>query len=340
MIKTAVAILNWNGRALLEKFLPSVIKFSPVGSVFVIDNGSSDDSIDYLKGLDAVSLIQLEQNHGFSQGYNLGIKEIEAENIILLNSDVEVTENWLRLLEEALALENEVVAVQPKILDQKNQSYFEYAGASGGFIDSFGYPFCRGRILDNVEEDKSQYDSETEIFWASGACLAIRKDIYLKAGGLDPIFFAHMEEIDLCWRIKRMGFKIVCEPKSKVFHVGGGSLAMGDPRKTFLNFRNNLILLAKNLKGFDFFSTLLPRLILDGLAALKFLLSGSPGEFFSVLKAHFSFYGLYFKIDKHQIPDNKVPLSNISGVYRGILPLAFFVQRKKRFSDLKINNPK
>ncbi len=341
MKKVAVAILNWNGERLLPKFLPSVLSNSPEGSVYVIDNGSSDRSVELLQqNFPDVQLISFEDNHGFSEGYNLGLAEIEAEIVVLLNSDVEVTPNWLDpILKEFDSNEN-TCAVQPKIRSYQEKEFFEYAGAAGGYIDCYGYPFCQGRVLNEIEKDLGQYDQRTRIFWASGACMAIRKNTYFKAGGLDPHFFAHMEEIDLCWRLNRMGNEVIYLPDSVVYHLGGASLQAGDPRKTFLNFRNNLLLLAKNLNGKEFYRILVPRLFLDGAAAIKFLLSGSLREFLAVIRAHFAFYGDWREVREENRDIRKPALRNLPGTFKGLLPWQFYIKKKKTFSEIMSNNPK
>ena len=285
-------------------------------------------------------MISLDKNYGFSEGYNKGLAGIEAEIVVLLNSDVEVTENWTWPIINSFETDPSLGAVQPKILSQSQKDHFEYAGAAGGFIDSYGYPFCRGRILNKIEKDEGQYDESQQIFWASGACFAIRKDMYFKAGGLDPIFFAHMEEIDLCWRLNRMGLNVIVRPESRVYHVGGASLASGNPQKTYLNFRNNLILLAKNLKGTDFYRILFLRLFLDGIAGLKFLLGGSPAECFAVVRAHFSFYSSFRSIRKGNRDIKKPKMKELPGVLDGLLPWRFYVRGQKRFDQLGISNPK
>ena len=290
-MKIAVVILNWNGQKLLEKFLPSVVKYSQEATVYVIDNASTDDSIVFLKkNFLNVKLIQLDQNYGYAGGYNRGLQQIDADIYALVNSDVEVTENWLYPVLKTFETEPETVVVQPKIKDYKNKKMFEYAGASGGFLDFFGYPYCDGRILFNVEEDKGQYDQAKEIFWASGACFFIKKDTFNRHKGFDESFFAHQEEIDLCWRIKHTGKQIKYIPESEVYHLGGASLETQNPFKTYLNFRNNLMMLLKNLPAFFIFPVIFTRLILDGLAGIVFLAQGKPKHTWAVVKAHFGFY--------------------------------------------------
>ena len=290
-MKIAVVILNWNGQKLLEKFLPSVVKYSQEATVYVIDNASTDDSIVFLKkNFLNVKLIQLDQNYGYAGGYNRGLQQIDADIYALVNSDVEVTENWLYPVLKTFETEPETVVVQPKIKDYKNKKMFEYAGASGGFLDFFGYPYCDGRILFNVEEDKGQYDQAKEIFWASGACFFIKKDTFNRHKGFDENFFAHQEEIDLCWRIKHTGKQIKYIPESEVYHLGGASLETQNPFKTYLNFRNNLMMLLKNLPAFFIFPVIFTRLILDGLAGIVFLVQGKHKHTWAVVKAHFGFY--------------------------------------------------
>lgn len=287
----AIVILNWNGRSLLEQFLPSVVNHSEGASVYVADNASTDDSIEYLKtSFPEVQIIQNDSNGGYSKGYNDALSKVDADIYCLLNSDVEVTENWLTPIIEAFKNSEKIGAIQPKILDYKKMSYFEYAGAAGGFIDKFGYPYCRGRIFDTLEEDKGQYDDTLDIFWASGACLFIRKSVFEEVGKLDEDFFAHQEEIDLCWRIQNTGYLIKYIGRSKVYHLGGATLNAMNPKKTFLNFRNSLLMIVKNTSGVFSWYIILVRLLLDGIAGVKFVLEGKPSHCLAILKAHFSFY--------------------------------------------------
>ncbi len=300
-MKIAVAILNWNGQNLLKTFLPSVVKFSKEATVYVIDNASTDNSVVFLKeNFPDVKLIQLDQNYGYAGGYNHGLLQIDADIYALVNSDIEVTENWLLPVLNTFEKEPETVVIQPKIKDYKNKKMFEYAGAAGGFIDFFGYPYCDGRILFRVEEDNAQYDQSKEIFWASGACFFIRKDIFENHQGFDESFFAHQEEIDLCWRIKHTGKKIKFIPESEVYHLGGASLEAQNPFKTYLNFRNNLMMLLKNLPKFLILPVIFIRLILDGLSGIVFLLQGKPKHTWAVIKAHFGFYKRIPKILKQR----------------------------------------
>jgi len=265
--KTAVVILNWNGKKFLEKFLPAVIeKSSASADVYVADNCSSDDSVCFLKQkFPQVKIIKNKKNYGFSAGYNQALKQIEAEYFVLLNSDIEVTDNWIEPVINLMESDKTIGACQPKLMSFNDKSLFEYAGAAGGFIDKYGYPFCRGRLFQTIEEDKNQYNDTIEIFWATGACLFVRAEIFKKLGGLDDDFFAHMEEIDICWRMKNAGYKIMYCPNSTVYHVGGGTLHKSNAKKTYLNFRNNLSLLFKNLPNKDFYKIFILRFILGQL---------------------------------------------------------------------------
>ena len=290
-MNVAVVILNWNGRSLLERFLPSVVAYSKEATVYVADNASTDDSVDFVsKVYPEVKIVQNTENGGYAKGYNDALSKIDADVYCLLNSDVEVTANWLTPIINAFEQSEDIAAVQPKILDCKKKTHFEYAGAAGGYIDKLGYPYCRGRIFDTIEKDEGQYDQDVDIFWASGACLFIRKTVFEEAGKLDEDFFAHQEEIDLCWRIQNMGYRIRYVADSTIYHLGGATLDTMNPKKTYLNFRNNLYLLLKNVSAKRLPGILLIRLILDGLAALKFLMEGKPSHLVSILKAHISFY--------------------------------------------------
>ena len=292
MKKVSVVILNWNGVGMLQKFLPGVIKYSQGEGVevCVADNGSTDESVVWLQTYcPDVRLIVLGKNYGFADGYNMALQQVEAEYVVLLNSDVEVTPHWLDPLMEYMDAHPEVAACQPKIRSERNKALFEYAGASGGYLDKYGYPFCRGRIFDVVEEDKGQYDTIQSIFWATGAALFIRLKDYREAGGLDGRFFAHMEEIDLCWRLRSRGRGIVCIPQSTVYHVGAATLKKENPRKTFLNFRNNLLMLYKNLPEKELKRVMFIREVLDGVAALVFLLKGEKEAARAVLQARKEF---------------------------------------------------
>ena len=298
-MKIAVVILNWNGASLLEEFLPSIVVHSPQAEVYVADNASTDGSVAFIKAhFPSVGIIQNEKNFGFAQGYNEALKHIDADIFALVNSDIEVTEGWLAPIINCFESEPETAIIQPKILDFKNKSYFEYAGAAGGFIDKYGYPFCRGRVFETVEKDEGQYNDNCEIFWASGACFFIRSAVFKEFNGFDESFFAHQEEIDLCWRAFNKGYRAKYISESVVYHVGGATLQSGHPRKTFLNFRNSLLMLTKNLPTFSLFPILLMRLMLDGIAGIQLILKGKPTHCMAIINAHFSFYGHFSKAYK------------------------------------------
>lgn len=287
----AIAILNWNGKNWLEKFLPFVINYSSEAEIFVIDNASTDDSVQFLQSnFPSVKIIQNQNNSGFAAGYNEGLKSIKAEIYCLLNSDVEVTQNWIAPILSLFSEDQTIAAIQPKILDYHQKNKFEFAGAGGGLIDNLGYPYCRGRIFDDIEFDSGQYDDETEIFWASGCSLFIRSKDFWTMNGFDERFFAHQEEIDLCWRLKNEGRKIYYTGKSKVYHVGGGTLKKENPEKTYLNFRNNLSMMLKNLPSSKVFFILFFRLHLDGYAAFYLAYKNGWRFLWAVLKAHVFFY--------------------------------------------------
>jgi len=293
MDKTAIVILNWNGIDFLKMFLGNVIRNSTYNDtvIYVADNGSTDGSTEWIaENHKEVNLIKLDINHGFAGGYNLAINQIKAQYYVLLNSDIEVTENWLHPLVSFMDNNPDVASCQPKILSFNKKNYFEYAGAAGSFIDKYGYPFCRGRIFDKVEKDIGQYDSKIDIFWSSGACMIVRGEAWNKCGGFDASFFAHMEEIDLCWRFHKAGYRVSYIPGSVVFHIGGGALPYNSPFKTYLNFRNSLFLLYKNLPANKLHSTLFKRKLLDGIAALMFLIRGRFSNVKSVWKAHIDYY--------------------------------------------------
>ncbi len=295
MKKIAVVILNWNGAKLLQQFLPSVVKFSNIATIYVADNASSDTSIAVLKSqFPTVKIIKNDFNYGFAEGYNRALQAVEEPYYALVNSDIEVSENWLDAPLLLFEKNEDTAIIQPKILDYKRKSYFEYAGAAGGFIDKYGYPFCRGRIFDSIEQDVGQYDDEKQIFWASGACFFIRKEVFRKLNGFDASFFAHQEEIDLCWRSFNLGYSTKYTSKSVVYHVGGATLNEANPKKTYLNFRNSLLMLTKNLPRNKLISILIIRMILDGVAGIQFILKGKLSHFIAILKAHLSFYTLFY----------------------------------------------
>jgi len=339
--KVAVVILNWNGRKMLEQFLPSVIKNTNCENtkIVVVDNGSTDDSLEFLsQNYSNIEQIILDKNYGFAGGYNLALKKIIAKYFVLLNSDVETAENWLEPLVSYLDNNNDVAACMPKILSHQQKTMFEYAGAAGGFIDKYGYPFCRGRILSNLEKDENQYNSPINVFWTTGACMIIRSEIYNELGGFDEDFFAHMEEIDLCWRIQHAGYKLVCLPQSQVFHLGGGTLKPDSPRKTYLNFRNNLFMLVKNLPAKKFKRTILTRLFLDSLSATIFLFSFKFSYFAAVAKAHFHFYKSLKSLKRKRkqiLATSKV--ASVPNIYKKSIVLKFFKSGKKlKFSDILV----
>lgn len=297
----AIVILNWNGAGMMKQYLPNVLKHSQAdGEVWVADNASTDESMDMLKrDFPQVKTIRLDRNHGFAEGYNRALRQIEADCYVLLNSDVEVTAGWLSLLRDYMEAHPNVAACQPKLLSVADRQRFEYAGAAGGMLDRYGYPFCRGRIFDVVETDRGQYDDVAEIHWATGACLMIRADDYWRVGGLDGRFFAHNEEIDLCWRLRLLGRSIVCVPSSVVYHVGGGTLPKGNPMKTFLNFRNNLTMLYKNLPDGELAHVMRVRRFLDYLAAVQTLVfNGNIGDFKAILRARRAFRKWRHEFDK------------------------------------------
>lgn len=290
-MKLAIVILNWNGEVLLERFLPSVIKYSLDADIYVADNASKDGSISFLKAnYPTIKIIRNKTNGGFAQGYNEALKHVDADIFCLLNSDVEVTENWLYPIVNAFNTLPEASIIQPKILDLLNKEYFEYAGAAGGFIDQLGYPFCRGRIFQHLEKDKGQYDGIKEIFWATGACMFVKRSVFESLGGFDIDYFAHQEEVDFCWRAKNKGLKVYYVGASKVYHLGGSTLSNMNPKKTYLNFRNSLLSITKNLPVRKAFIIIFIRLVLDGIAAVRFIFQLRFKHCYAILRAHLSFY--------------------------------------------------
>lgn len=336
--KIAIVILNWNGVKLFDTFLPSVIQYSNSENtaIIVADNGSADNSVAYLrKNYPSIKIIDLKQNFGFAEGYNRALKQVKANYLVLLNSDVKVTENWLEPCIKQFENDARIAAIQPRILSYKHPNEFEYAGAAGGFIDKYGYPFCRGRILNVLEKDDNQYNQSSPIFWATGACMFVRAEAFNKAGGFDGDFWAHMEEIDLCWRLKSQGYKIRYEPQSIVYHLGGGTLSYGSPRKIYLNFRNNLYMLFKNLPKNKFKRIFLTRMVLDGVAAAKFIFGFNFREFKAVAKAHASFYRNLGKLIKKRKETQKmVVATEHPEIYSKSIMWKFFVQKQRKFSDL------
>lgn len=335
--RIAVVILNWNGRNFLEKFLPDVVRFSSEeAEVIIADNASTDDSVSFLeKNHPSLRIIRLEENKGYTGGYNAALKQIDCEYYVLLNSDVSVTKNWLTPLLALMDRENKCAACQPKILSFARPDEFEYAGAGGGYIDRFGYPFCRGRIFLELEKDKGQYNDSREVFWATGACMFVRAAAFHELGGLDEDFFAHMEEIDLCWRMHRAGYSVWYCGSSVVYHVGGGTLPKNNPRKTYFNFRNNLFMLYKNSSPGTFAFTLIIRTLLDFVAAITFLFGSGTKDFYAVLRAHRDFYrgkSRYANRPKMRfLSDNQY----INMIYKGSIVWAFYILRIRIFPDLK-----
>jgi GT2 family glycosyltransferase len=329
----AVVILNWNGRHFLEQFLPTIIKYSASAEVIVADNGSTDDSIFFLeKNFPSIKIIPFKENLGFTGGYNAALKQVHTDYYVLLNSDVEVTANWIEPVVEMMEKNKTIGAAQPKMISYYQREMFEYAGAAGGFIDKYGYPFCRGRLFLSVEKDTNQYDDEKKIFWATGACMFVRASAFHKVKGFDEHFFAHMEEIDLCWRMQAAGYEIRYCPRSMVYHVGAGTLLKSNPRKTYLNFRNNLLMLYKNLDAASFRKVYSFRFLFDMLAAFRFLFgkSGSK-EMTAVIRAHLHFHQLKNKVDKNQNPLTSAFVANI---YPKSILLDYFIGGKKTFLSL------
>ena len=339
MPKVAVAILNWNGTEHLRRFLPSVINHSGNAEIVVIDNASTDQSLQLLRSdFPAVKVVLNPKNYGYAGGYNEGLREISADYLILLNSDVEVTRGWITPVISEMEKDPLIAAAQPKIKSFTNRDEFEYAGAAGGFLDKDFYPFCRGRIFDLAEKDNGQYNDLAEIFWATGACLFVRKRTFDELLGLDADFFAHMEEIDLCWRMKNRGYRIICVPQSEVFHLGGGTLNYNTPRKTYLNFRNNLFLIHKNYYSGNLFFKILKRLLLDGVAGIKFFFTGKFAHTGAIIKAHFHYYGSFSSMrSKRKYFKKYAKDINGKGWYKGSILFDFFFRGKKKFSDLDRN---
>ncbi len=304
-MKFAIVILNWNGEALLERYLPLVVQYSENADIYVADNASTDGSVTYVKeNFPGVTIIQNSTNGGFAKGYNDALKEVKADIFCLLNSDVEVTPNWLMPIEKAFINLPDAAIIQPKILDLLRRDYFEYAGAAGGFLDQFGYPFCRGRIFQSIEKDKGQYNDTSEIFWATGACMFIKSEVFEDLNGFDEDYFAHQEEVDLCWRAKNKGLKVYYVGGSQVYHLGGSTLSNMNPKKTFLNFRNSLYSITKNLPRRKAFLIIIVRLLLDGIAAIRFIFQFKPDHCVAILKAHLSYYRHFYKMYKKREKDN------------------------------------
>ncbi|MGB3947907.1 MAG: glycosyltransferase family 2 protein [Bacteroidia bacterium] len=337
-MKVAVVILNWNGKSFLEKFLPPLVEHNtPDSEIIIADNASTDDSLEFLKEYyPQLKVIKNSVNGGFAKGYNDALQHVKAEYYVLLNSDIEVSANWITPIIELMDKDKTIAACQPKIKDYNRKTHFEYAGAAGGYIDKYGYPFCRGRIFDTLEEDKKQYDDVAEIFWATGACLFIRADCYHQMKGFDEDFFAHMEEIDLCWRLKNYGYKIMYCSQSTVYHVGGGTLNKINPYKTYLNFRNNLVLLFKNHAPSYFYVKIFIRMVLDGIAGVKFLISGQASHCTAILKAHFSFYASFRKtLNKRKKMKAEIKQYATQGVLTQSIIVSYYLKGIKKFTELK-----
>lgn len=331
----AIVILNWNGKAFLEKFLPSVLTTTYQNKrVIVADNASTDDSLLFLNNnYPFVEIIKNEANFGFAKGYNRALANVDSDYYVLLNSDVEVTANWIEPVISLMESDKSIAACQPKILSYNDRALFEYAGAGGGWMDKFGYPFARGRVFDICEKDEGQYNDAQPCFWASGAALFIKAKAWNEMGGFDEYFFAHQEEIDLCWRLQLSGYKVFVQPASVVYHVGGGTLPKGNSRKTFLNFRNNLIMLYKNLRWQHALWKIPVRLLLDALAGWKGLLSGDAGYFMAILNAHIHFKRWLF-FGKRPRPVKRMDDVQLPGLYKGCIVWEYFIKRKKRFSEI------
>ena len=330
-LKTAVVILNWNGKKLLEQFLPSIVNFSTNADVYVADNASTDDSINFIKqNFPTVKIVVNKENGGYAKGYNDALQHIDADIYCLINSDIEVTKNWLPSILNVFATEENTAIIQPKLLDFKDKTKFEYAGAGGGFIDFLGYPYCRGRIFNSLETDNNQFNDTADIFWASGACFFIRSKVFHQLNGFDEDYFAHQEEIDLCWRAQNEGFDVKYVGDSAVYHVGGATLQESNPHKTYLNFRNSLLTVLKNVPSRYLLQTIFFRMILDGVAGIKFAIELRPIHTWSILKSHFSFYKNLFKFLKKrkELQRKKDYYKHFSIVWK------HFILRKKEFNDL------
>jgi GT2 family glycosyltransferase len=330
-MKVAIVILNWNGKKILEQFLPSVVEFSEEATIYVADNASTDKSIPYLKEkFNKVTIIQNKTNGGYAKGYNDALKNVTEDLLVLLNNDVEVTQNWLQPIINEFKRDDSLIAAQPKILDFNNKRYFEYAGAGGGFIDQLGYPYCRGRIFNTIEKDKGQYNDINKIFWASGACFIVRSNEFKELNGFDENFFAHQEEIDLCWRIQQNGGIIKYIGNSTVYHVGGATLSNINPTKTFYNFRNSLLMLVKNIKSSKVWIILFIRLLMDGIAGLHFLIQGKWKHTLAIIKAHFSFYSLLPRyINKEYKIRKEIKYYHIKSIVWN-----YFIRKKRIFKEL------
>ena len=332
----SVVILNFNGIKHLKKYIPDVINYSPTAQIVIIDNASTDQSVSYIESTyPEIKIINNAINHGFAEGYNQGLKQVKSKYYILLNNDVRVSENWISPLKKAIDKNKLLAGCQPKILSDRAPEYFEHAGACGGYIDKDYYPFCRGRIFDEIEKDNGQYNENAKIFWCSGAAFFIRAEVFHKAGGFDSSFFAHMEEIDLCWRIQNLGYQFEAIPKSIVYHYGGGTLNYDSSSKIYLNFRNNLYMIYKNHNGF-LLPKLFRRMSLDLIAALKFLISGKFNFFFSIFLSHMSFYSNLISLSKKRKMIDRKKTKELIGFYKKSILFDYFLKKRKTFNDLEI----
>ncbi len=332
----AIVILNWNGRKMLEQFLPSVMEYSShVARIVVADNASTDDSMTFLRtNYPQITLIQNDKNYGFAEGYNKALAQVQARYYVILNSDVEVTPHWIEPVVELMENDEKIAICQPKLLSYYQRDTFEYAGGAGGYIDRFGYPFCRGRMFGTLEKDNGQYNDAREVFWATGAAMFVKADLFHKLGGFDSDFFAHMEEIDFCWRAKNSSYKVCYCPQSSIYHVGGGTLPASSPFKTFLNFRNNFALLYKNLRRHSLAYVFPVRIVLDYVAATLFLVQGKPKEFTAVIKAHWAFYRMLPNLTKKR---RRMEHRKVSDIFRGSVVFDYYVFKKSVFSALRKN---
>lgn len=336
MIKTSVVILNWNTRQQLETFLPYLIKYTSGSEteIVVADNASNDDSVSFVQtNYPEIRIIRLDKNYGFAEGYNRALKQIDAQYFVIINSDIEVTPGWLEPLISSLDSDKQVTACMPKLLSYYQRDTFEYAGAAGGYIDYLGYPFCKGRIFDYLEKDQGQFTGTYEVFWATGACIAVKADIFRQIGGFDPYFFAHMEEIDLCWRMKNLGYKILCNTDSTIYHVGGGTLPKSNPRKTYLNFRNNLILLHKNLSFFRKLYILPIRFVMNFMSIAKYLKAKNKPDAIAVFNAYFGYFRYLF-VKKQKVNIQQYP----SHIYPRSIVMDFFIHKKIKYSELNFED--
>lgn len=335
--RTAIVILNWNGEKFLRQFLHTLVENTnpELARICIIDNGSTDGSLQFLsENFLQIQLVKLDKNYGFAGGYNRGLKEIDAEYFMLLNSDVEVGKDWISPLVELMDNDKTIGVCGPKLIDYNNREKFEYAGAAGGYIDKYGYPFCRGRLFESIESDNGQHDTREDCLWISGAALFIRSKLFFEVGGFDDDFFAHQEEIDLCWRVQNSGYRVVCEPKSEIYHVGGGALPKSNPFKTFLNFRNNLYLVVKNLPDKEIGKVLFVRFFLDVVAAVRMIFQGNFKECHAVFRAYGAFLKNKKKMKQKRLPVTRKPSSEIIGMYCGSIVFKHFLGKKQTSREI------